>query len=69
MSKKIINVREIVRDIISGMTDAELMDKYRLTAKGLVRVQEKLLEGNHISRSELEWKPMDFDDTATIDML
>ncbi len=69
MPKQVIIVQDIVRDIISGMTDAELMEKYRLTAKGLVRVQEKLVQNNYLSRAELEWKPLDFNDTATIEIL
>jgi uncharacterized protein (DUF433 family) len=40
--KRKIEAREIVRDIVSGMTDAELMEKYDLSAKGLHSAFEQL---------------------------
>jgi hypothetical protein len=47
----VINSREIVREILSGMTDVKLMEKYRLTTKGLEYVFRQLLDMralNHI---------------------
>lgn len=55
MNKPKIGAREAVNDIKSGMTDAELMEKYKLTAKGLESlfgklVQAKLLEQSFVGK-------------------
>jgi hypothetical protein len=44
MDKPKIGARQAVNDIKSGMTDAELMKKYSLTAKGLASLFRKLVE-------------------------
>ena len=44
MNKPKIGAREAVKDITSGMTDADLMKKYNLSAKGLASLFRKLAE-------------------------
>jgi len=64
-----INAKDIVRDIRAHVTDAELMEKYQLSAKGLQSVFEKLLETNSITRAEFEWRPTPYQDTQFISRL
>lgn len=51
MNKPKIGAREAVNDIKSGMTDAELMAKYRLTANGLESLFRKLVEAKLLDQS------------------
>ncbi len=44
---------EVLQDIRSGMGDAELKGKYKLSSRGLVRLLERLVDSNLISHSEL----------------
>jgi hypothetical protein len=51
MDKPKIGARQAVNDIKSGMTDAELMKKYSLTAKGLESLFRKLVEAKLLEES------------------
>ncbi len=53
MNKSIIRARDIVRDIRSGMSDAELMAKYELSPKGLESAFTKLLNSRIVTVEEL----------------
>lgn len=64
--KRKIKARDIVNDIRAKMTDAELMTKYNLSAKGLQSVFLKLLDAKAISRSEFDFRPVAYQDTAVI---
>src|SRR5208337_1121765 len=44
MDKRKISAKELVSDIKSGMTDAQLMAKHELTAKGLEGLFSKLIQ-------------------------
>jgi hypothetical protein len=68
MEKRTIQAKEVVQDIRSHMTDAQLMEKYHLSAKGLRSVLKKLIEHNLISGSDLQVRPVGYDDTVTIDL-
>jgi len=52
--KRKLSISEIVNDIRSGLTDAELMARYQLSSRGIQRAFEKLLEIGAITRAELE---------------
>jgi transcription initiation factor IIE alpha subunit len=67
-AKRTINAKEVVRDIRSHMTDEELMEKYRLSARGLQSVLKKLLESKLITQAEFDWRPVDYDDTVFLDL-
>lgn len=54
MPKRKIPAKQAVADIRSGMPDAALMEKYRLSAKGLQTLFSKLLEANLLAQSELD---------------
>jgi len=49
-----ISGKEFLRDLRSGISDLDLMDKYRLTERGLASVFNKLLEIKAITLSELQ---------------
>jgi len=51
-TKKKIEAREIMRDIRSGMSDGELMNKYLLSPKGLRSAFTKLLRLNLLDGAE-----------------
>jgi DNA-binding HxlR family transcriptional regulator len=67
-TRRTINAKHFVKDIRSHMTEAELMDKYRLSARGLESVLKKLLEAGLITKSEYDWRPGDYEDTVTLDL-
>jgi hypothetical protein len=53
MAKPEIYAREILNDIRSGMDDGNLMQKYKITGKGLDSVFRKLLAAGLVSQREL----------------
>lgn len=54
MEKRKIDGREVLNDIRSGMEDAFLMRKYRLSSKGLVALFGKLVQSGLITQGELD---------------
>jgi PAS domain S-box-containing protein len=64
-----IRARDIVRDIRAGMTDAELMEKYRLSAKGVQVIFEQVLRAKIIPASELKDRNSAYVDTVTLEDL
>jgi hypothetical protein len=60
------DVREVVKDIRTGMGDDELMDKYRLTSGGLQRLFDHLLKVRMIRESDLEERNAYFDSTVNL---
>jgi hypothetical protein len=67
MDKRTIRAKDIVQDIRANMTDAQLMQKYQLSAKGLHSILKKLIEHNLLAESDLELRPVGYDDTVTMD--
>ncbi len=59
-----IKAGDAVRDIRSGMTDSQLMDKYGLSAKGLQSLMRKLLEAKAITPAEIEQRSALYHDTT-----
>jgi hypothetical protein len=51
MNKPKIGAREVVKDVKSGMTDAELMSKYGLSPKGLENLFQKLVQAKLLEES------------------
>ena len=64
--KPTIKVGDIVRDIRSGMTDAELMGKYKLSSAGLQSIFGKLVDGKIMRKSELFSRSLLHADTVTL---
>jgi hypothetical protein len=51
--KRKIRAKEIVADVRSGLTNAQLMEKYQLSEKGLQGIFEKLLNAQALLEMEL----------------
>jgi hypothetical protein len=68
MGKREIRAKQIMRDLKLGVTDDELMEKYRLTPKGLKSLFNKLLKAKLITKEEFDWRPTFWDDTVTISL-
>jgi len=67
MAQKIkIKASDAVRDIRSGMTDFELMERYGLSAKGLQSLILKLMESKAITRTEIEERRKSYHDTLVL---
>jgi rubrerythrin len=66
MGKRQINVKEAVEDIRSGLDDRSLMVKYRLDAKGLQSLLDKLADVGAIERGELESRMTGYTATAVV---
>jgi hypothetical protein len=49
-----LSAKEVVRDIKAGMTDGQLMRKYKLSSKGLQHLLEQLIEAGLIKDDDLE---------------
>jgi predicted transcriptional regulator len=53
MAKRRISAKQFVEDLRMGLDDAELMTKYNVSAVGLGRILDKLIEAELISMDEL----------------
>jgi uncharacterized protein (DUF433 family) len=66
MGKRKISVDVAIKDVRSGMSDAELMEKYRLSAKGLQSLCRKLLSAGLIGLEELDQRMPTFMGTVFV---
>ena len=65
--KRKIKAKDIVNDIREGMNDAQLMDKHKLSSKGLQSVFKKLIDVKAIKPREVfNRDPSPGDDTADV---
>ncbi len=64
-----IKAGDAVRDIRSGMTDSQLMEKYGLSAKGLQSLFLKLLEAKAITDAEMNQRRAIYHDTTVIQQI
>jgi hypothetical protein len=62
--KRQIVVRDFVNDVRFGMSDVQLMERHRLSAKGLNRAFEKLLEKGILSDAEVNEREQPYFDTV-----
>ena len=67
--KRQIKAKDIINDIRKGMTDSELMEKHRLSIKGLQSIFRKLEAIKAIKPSELYGRFPSFDDTVEVDQI
>lgn len=64
-----IPINALVRDIKDGVTDSEIMEKYKLSSEGLKSALRKLLDADAISPFLLtEWSQLFGDSTAMADI-
>ena len=68
MLKPVINAREAVKYIRSGMSDEELMKEYVISARGLESLFNKLVEAGEIERSELDRRQLRFQRSHVISL-
>lgn len=54
MEKRKITAREVLRDVRSGSSDQDLMEKYTLSSQGLQSVFHKLVSAGVITQAELD---------------
>ena len=67
MSKREVNAKQLIDDIRSGMNDFSLMEKYRLTPKGLDSTFQKLLAVGLLSRIEMDIRTTGHQETIELD--
>jgi len=51
--KRVIKAKELIRDIGDGMTDPELMEKYRLSGEKLQEIRKRLQESGRLEIKEI----------------
>jgi hypothetical protein len=66
--KREIRAREAMKDIRHGMNDLELMEKYRITDKGLRSLFRKLAAAGLLSQEEIDSRDSTFVSTITLDL-
>ncbi len=62
----LINPAGAVRDVRSGMHDFDLMEKYRLSAKGLQSLFDHLVKAGLMEQAEFDRRMPSFDETVEI---
>jgi hypothetical protein len=65
--KKEIRAKEFVADMNAGMTDSQLMDKYKISSTGLQSVFRKLVGAHVLTADDLRRRTPLYEDTATLD--
>jgi hypothetical protein len=66
-AKRKITAKKLVDDIRSGLSNLELMEKYRLSSKGLLSAFNKLIDSQTMEDRELAGRIPLLDDTIDID--
>lgn len=61
-----IQAQNAVKHIKSGMTDAELMTKYKISAQGLQSLIEQLIGAGFLKSSDLDHRGLSEDDTVDV---
>lgn len=64
-----IKAGDAVRDIRSGISDLQLMEKYGISAKGLQSLLTKLLEVKAVTPAELDQRLTAYHDTTVIQQM
>ncbi len=68
-AKRTIWIRTFVEDVRAGLTDAELMEKHRISEKELQLAFRKLVERHVLDPSELPAvRPDRFEETLVLDV-
>jgi hypothetical protein len=64
--KRTIDARSFLEDLRSGMNDADLMAKYRLTGKGLQSALRKMVDAGVVNVVELDGRSIEYTDTVGV---
>src|SRR5271157_393721 len=65
-AKRRIDTKELVTDIRSNLSDVELMEKYKLSSRGLQRVFSKLADSGAVMADDLSGRSISYDDSVTL---
>ncbi|MGO9570333.1 MAG: hypothetical protein ACLP5H_22610 [Desulfomonilaceae bacterium] len=65
-AKRRIDTKELVSDIRSNLSDAELMEKFKLSSRGLQRVFTKLIDSGAVMEDDLSGRSISYDDSVTL---
>lgn len=68
-SKPKIKVRDFVKDIRSGMTDSQLMEKHGVSASVLQSLLQKVVAAKAITQAEIDQRRPAYDDTTVTQQL
>ncbi|MFH0826204.1 MAG: PQQ-binding-like beta-propeller repeat protein [Pseudomonadota bacterium] len=66
--KPVINGRQVLNDIEQGLTDGRLMEKYRLSARGLQSLYTKMINAGLLNRADIEARMKHRESTVTVDI-
>lgn len=66
--KREVKAKDVVKDLRLGLSDAELMEKYRLTSRGLLSLFKKLLDADAIKPEEIYGRSSSFDETVSLEI-
>ncbi len=66
--KREIKAKQAVKDIRSGMDDLTMMEKYKITDKGLRSLFRKLVSAGLLRQNEIEGRDATFVSTITLDL-
>lgn len=66
--KREIKAKEALQDIRHGMNDLELMEKYRITDKGIRSLFKKLVAVGLLNPDEIDRRDATFVSTVTLDL-
>ena len=69
MAKVTIDAAQVLRDIRSGMEDADLMGKYNLSARGLQSLFRKLTNAKLLTETELDSRAPLRENTVVVDFI
>jgi hypothetical protein len=65
-AKRSIDTKDIVADIRSAVTDVQLMEKYKLSSRGLQRVFTKLVDSGLVMSADLSGRSISYHDSVTL---
>jgi uncharacterized protein (DUF433 family) len=65
-AKRRIDTKELVDDIRTGLTDVALMEKYKLSSRGLQRVFTKLVDSGAVMENDISGRSISYDDSVTL---
>jgi hypothetical protein len=66
--KREIKAKQALQDIRHGMNDLELMEKYKITDKGIRSLFKKLVTVGLLSQDEIDRRDSTFVSTVTLDL-
>lgn len=69
MAKVKVSAQEVIDDIRKGLDDTEFMEKYRLSARGLESLFNKLMDAGLLTQSDLDGRMPLRENTVVVDFI